>query len=351
MASVTIDDVARLANVSIKTVSRVLNREPNVRPETRQRVLAAALELRYRPNINARSLAGARSYLLGIFFDNPSPGYIGDVQLGAIAKCRAESYHLMVEPVDLAHPNVAEEVSAMLATVRMDGVILTPPVTDHRAVMDVLDAAGTPFVRIAPDLDLERAPYVYMDDRRAAFEMTEHLIGLGHRDIAFVRGHPEHGASHHRFEGYEAALKAHRLDVRADRIAQGYFSFRSGIDAAEKLLAGPVKPTAVFASNDDMALGVISVANQMGLSVPSMLSVVGFDDAPTARFVWPSLTTVRQPMSDLAAAAADMLITRATAGEDGRPARRMLDFQIIVRESSAPPAVADPGVEKPLQGA
>lgn len=228
----------------------------------------------------------------------------------------------------------------MLGTVRMDGVILTPPVTDHAGVMDALDNASAPYVRIAPDRDLDRAPYVYMDDRQAAFEMTEYLIGLGHTDIAFVRGHPEHGASHHRFEGYQSALAKHGIELRAQRIAQGYFSFRSGIEAAESLLAEPSLPTAVFASNDDMALGVVSVANRMGLHVPGTLSVVGFDDAPIARFVWPSLTTVRQPMSELAAAAADMLITRATVDADGRPTRRMLDFQIVVRESAAPPPVS-----------
>ena len=312
----------------------MLNGEPNVRAETRQRVTAAAEALRYTPNISARSLAGSRSYLIGLLFDNPSPAYVGDLQLGALSRCREAGYHLIVEPFDTAARDAGEAVERLVSTLKTDGLILTPPVCDHPAVLDVLDRAGVPYVRIAPDRDLARAALVHMDDTAAAHDMTVLLLAQGHRDIGFIRGHPEHGASHLRYEGYAAALAEAGVSLRAERIRQGFFSFRSGVEAAEALLSGPDRPTAVFASNDDMALGVMSVANRLGLAVPHDLSVAGFDDTPTARVIWPQLTTVRQPIAEMSAAAADLLIGRKLG--DGVPVRRLLDFQVIVRDSTGP---------------
>jgi LacI family transcriptional regulator len=175
-----------------------------------------------------------------------------------------------------------------------------------------------------------------MDDTRAAHEMTAHLIGLGHTDIGFIKGHPDHGASHLRYEGYVAAMTEHGHVVRADRVEQGWFSFRSGFEAAERLLTGEDRPTAVFASNDDMALGVMAVANRLRLEVPEVLSVAGFDDTPGARVVWPQLTTVRQPIQAMAAAAADLLLSGAARVEGEAPPSRLLDFELVVRESTGP---------------
>ncbi|PVM86717.1 LacI family DNA-binding transcriptional regulator [Caulobacter endophyticus] len=337
-AKVTIHDVARMSGVSIKTVSRVLNREPNVKADTRDRVQEAVAALNYRPNISARSLAGSKAYLIGVFFDNPSPAYVTDVQLGAIGRCRTEGYHLIVEPLD-SEGDVEEQVAPMLATLRMDGVILTPPVCDDVRVLDVLDAEGVPYVRLSPDKDLDRSAYVRMDDMAAAYEMTAHLIKLGHKDIAFIKGHPDHGAAHLRYDGYAKAMADHGLAVREDRVAQGWFSFRSGFEAAETLLAGADRPTAIFASNDDMALGVMAVANRLRLNVPETLSVAGFDDTPGAKVVWPQLTTVRQPIQAMAAAAADLLLSGDLKGEDGAaPPSRLLDFELVLRESTGPAA-------------
>ncbi len=334
VVSVTIYDVARVAGVSIKTVSRVLNREPNVRPETRERVTAAAAALHYRPNVSARSLAGSRSYLLGLLYDNPSPAYVSDFQLGATVQCRKEGYHLVVEPIDSSAVDAGALVETMLAMLKLDGVILTPPVCDRPAVLAVLDRMGVPYVRIAPDRRVAHAAQVKMDDRRAAFEMTNLLFRLGHRDIGFIRGHPDHGASHLRFEGYEAAMTAQGQPVRADHVVQGYFSFRSGVDCAELLLSNVDRPTAIFASNDDMALGVLTVASRQGLVVPRDLSVAGFDDTPSAAVVWPQLTTVRQPIAEMAAAAAEVLISRRMEDDHALPVDRLLDFKIVVREST-----------------
>ncbi len=177
-----------------------------------------------------------------------------------------------------------------------------------------------------------------MDDRLAAFEMTKHLIGLGHRDIGFIIGHPDHGASHLRHRGFVDAMADSGLTVRPGRVEQGYFSFRSGFEAAERLLSGEDRPTAIFASNDDMALGVMAVANRLRLNVPETLSVAGFDDTPGAKVVWPQLTTVRQPIAAMAGAAADMLLTGVSWEEGETPPSRLLDFEVVVRESTGPAA-------------
>ncbi len=333
----TIYDVARVAEVSIKTVSRVLNGEPNVRPETRQRVIECAAALHYRPSLSARSLAGARSYLLGLLFDNPSPAYVTDVQTGLTTRCREAGYHLVVEPVRCDSPDVASAVEALTGALRLDGVVLTPPVCDSAAVLDVLDRIAMPYARIAPWSDVDRGARVEMDDRRAAYEMTGHLLQLGHRDIGFIRGHPGHGASRRRFEGYAQALADQGVAVRPDRVLQGNFSSQSGVDCGQTLLDRPDRPTAVFASNDDMGLGVMMVAARLGLNVPEQLSVAGFDDSTAAKIVWPPLTTVRQPVVGMAYAAADLMLSR-DAGP-GQPQARMLDFELVVRTSTGRPPV------------
>ncbi len=331
----TIYDVARVAEVSIKTVSRVLNGEPNVRPETRERVLESVAALRYRPSLSARSLAGARSYLLGLLFDNPSPAYVADVQTGLTARCREAGYHLVVEPVSCDSPDVAGVVEALTGALRMDGLVLSPPVSDSGAVLDVLDRIAMPYVRIAPWSDVDRGARVEMDDRRAAYEMTGHLLRLGHRDIGFIRGHPGHGASRRRFEGYAQAMAVQGLAPKPGWAPQGDFSSESGVYCAQALLDRPDRPTAIFASNDDMALGVMMVAARMGLSVPDQLSVAGFDDSAAAKIVWPPLTTVRQPVVDMAYTAADLLLSRDA--DPGQPRARMLDFDLVVRESTGRP--------------
>jgi LacI family transcriptional regulator len=337
LASVTIHHVARRAQVSIKTVSRVLNLEPNVRADTRAKVLAAVEALQYRPNQSARSLAGSRSFLICLFYDNPSPAYVSDVQVGVISRCREAGYHLIVEPIDSAAPDLGRQVRATLSTLKVDGVILTPPVSDNADVLAALDESGAPYVRIAPQSDLDRAAYVHMDDRGAAREMTRLLIEAGHRDIGFIKGHPDHGASHLRYQGYVDALEEHGLTLRPEHVVQGYFSFQSGREAAQELLSQSGRPTAIFASNDDMALGVIAVAGRVGVNVPHQLSVVGFDDTPGAQIVWPQLTTVRQPIEEMAAAAADLLISGQARSSDERPGpapSRLLEFEIIRREST-----------------
>lgn len=338
MGVATINDVARQAGVSIKTVSRVMNREPNVREETRAKVMAVAEALHYRPSQSARSLAGSRSFLIGLLFDNPSAAYVSDVQLGAVARCRESGRHLVIEPVDTSAPDLPRLVREACRALRLDGVILTPPVCDDARVLETLEALAMPYVRLAPQREPDRSACVSMDDRAAAAEMTRSLIALGHTDIGFIIGHPDHGASDQRRQGFVEAMATAGLAVRPERMVQGRFSFRSGFDAGEALL-GDDRPTAIFASNDDMALGVMAAAHRRGLDVPRDVSIAGFDDTPAAQSVWPLLSTVAQPIAAMAATAADLIITgEAMPSPEEPPPQRVLDFTLQMRGSTAPRA-------------
>jgi LacI family transcriptional regulator len=350
MASVTIYDVAARAQVSIKTVSRVMNNEPNVRPAMRERVLDAAGALGYAPNLSARSLAGSRSFVIAVFVDAPltidhwrserGADYLSRIQLGATLECREAGYHLLVELIDHDGPQVRQEVGALLAALKPDGVILTPPSCDNAVVLELLDKAGTPYVRLGPEKAEGLGPRVYMDDVAAAREMTEHLAELGHRRIGFITGDKRHGASHARREGYVAAMQARGLAPSPAWIREGDFTFESGHEGAKALLALPDRPTAIFASSDEMALGALAAVAEAGLAAPADISVAGFDDSPVARLSRPQLTTIRQPLVEMSTLATRMLINGVArnGGTEPRPPRdKLLPFGLIQRASTAAP--------------
>jgi LacI family transcriptional regulator len=338
----TIIDVAREAGVSIKTVSRVLNQEPGVHTETREAVLKVVADLKYRPKQSARSLAGGRSFLIGLLYYDPSAAFVGGVQQGATLRCREAGYHLVVESLHNDAPDLAMQVDRMVSALRPDGMILTPPLCDNPQVLAALRESQTPCVLISPAADEPEHPSVRMDDVHAAEEITNLLISLGHTRIAIIKGAKEQVASKRRYQGYLAALKAHKLPLDKDLVVQGDFTFDTGVEAAYQLLSRRQRPTAVFASNDDMALGVLAAAQRLGLAVPGDLSIAGFDDTPAAARVWPPLTTVRQPMDDMARVAVDLLIgvprdaePDAEADEAGKPRHRVLPHELVVRDSTA----------------
>lgn len=338
MRAVTLKDVALRAGVSPKTVSRVINGEQHVRPAVRDAVQRIVDELDYRPNAFARSLSSSRSYLLGLFLDDPGSGYAADLQLGALMRCRERSYHLVVEPLDVSAPGWAANVVDVIRALRLDGAILTPPICDDPGLLDLLDREALPYVRISPRGDLDRSGLVEMDDRAAAREMTEYLLGLGHRDIAFIKGDPMHSSSAKRFDGFSAAMASAGVPVLSHRVGDGDFSFRSGLRIGDEMLRDPAFPTAIFASNDDMALGVLITAMRLGIAVPERLSVAGFDDAPTSRAAWPQITTIRQPKGEMAASAVDILVDpRYREFPTDAVFRRRLDYELVARLSTAPP--------------
>ena len=337
MKPISIKDVAAQAGVSPKTVSRVINGEQHVRTEVREAVMRIVDALGYRPNSSARSLSSSRSYLLGLLIDDPASGYAADIQLGALRRSREAGYHLLIEPQNTADPRWLESLSSDLRTLDLNGVILTPPLCDRMDLITLLEARRIPFVRISPTRDDVRSGSVAMNDREAARDMTSRLIALGHTDIGFIKGDPAHSATALRLEGFREAMMAAELGVSPDRIQDGDFSFRAGLTLGERLLSFSRRPTAIFASNDDMALGVVVTALRLGIAVPERLSVAGFDDAPIARVSWPQLSTIRQPKREMAAAAVDILTDPSYNADPTRPEfHRTLAYEVVMRGSTAP---------------
>jgi len=306
--AVTIHDVAKKAGVSFKTVSRVLNNEANVSVETQDKVRKAISALQYSPSIAARVLAGSRSFLIGLLYDTPSSYYTHSIQMGALERCRDAGFHLVLEKCNSDARNVAAVTLVNIKRTRLDGVILTPPLSDNQAIRETLVEQKIPHVLISPPRLEPEISSVYMDDRRAAFDMTQYLISLGHRRIGFIKGLSRHGAAMLRLLGYEDALRSSGIKLDEALVKDGNFRFQSGADAAEQLLRQKERPTAIFASNDEMGAGAVATAHRLGISIPRELSVVGFDDVPYASITWPALTTVHQPIMEMGAAAAGLLI-------------------------------------------
>jgi len=327
------EDVAAAAGVSLKTVSRVLNDEPNVRDATRQRVLQAVEQLQYRPNLSARSLAGQRSYVVALVYDNPSRNYLMEVQSGMLDACRASHYHLVLAPVSAQPERKPEELRAVFENFAPDAVLLIPPLTDDAGLLDYLVGNEVPFASIAP-IDVRGRIGAMMEETAAVRELVAGLVRLGHRRIAHILGPREHGACQWRLEGYRQALEAAGIAVEPALVVQGAFSFESGVEAANRLLDLPRPPTAIFAANDDMAAGVIRAAGERGLAVPGALSVCGFDDTPIARHIYPTLSTVRQPTADMAHRATLELLARIRTPGAGQMVR--VDHEVLFRESTGP---------------
>lgn len=337
----TIADVAARAGVSIKTVSRVINNEPNVRSQTHERVAEAIKELEFRPSPSASSLAGRRSHLIGLVYSNPSWSYLLNTQAGALQRMQQSGYRLLFHPCDYRNPNLSGEILALVQQMQMEGLILTPPVSELEPLVRGLRSSNVRLVRIAPRRDPQDSLTVFADDYGAARKLTDYLIGLGHRRIGFVTGHPDHSASEQRLEGYQQSLAQAGIQIDAALIAPGLFSFESGKAAGLTLLRQSPRPSAIIASNDDMAAGVIAVAHGIGLRLPEQLSVCGFDDSPLARYLWPQLTTMRQPIFEMAYEAADMLLRSIEGGGVKSAPRADLHFQLMKRMSAVrPPAGA-----------
>ena len=333
---VTIHDVARHAGVSPMTVSRVINSETNVRDETRAKVNASIKALRYSPNLAARSLASADTVHIGFLYANSTAAYLSELLLGSLKQSGLSGCQLVLEQCD----DLETERKAIQRMVAggVDGVILPAPLCDSEDALKTVVSAGIPSVLVTAGRPAPGFPAVSVNDFEAAREMTRYLLSLGHRRIGFINGHPGHSASAQRFRGYMEGMTEAGLEVGADQVAQGFFTYRSGLEAAERLLTNSFNPTAIFASNDDMAAATMAVAHRKGLDVPHDLSVAGFDDTPLATMIWPELTTVRRPISDMAREAVRLLIAQVRAKRHGVPQpveHKIMNFTLVKRGSSA----------------
>ncbi|MDP1027572.1 LacI family DNA-binding transcriptional regulator [Sphingomonas sp. KR1UV-12] len=340
--AVTIRHVAAEAGVSLQTVSRVINNEPNVRDAVRARVNAAVERLGYIPSIAARRLGGARSYLILALNDRDRTiegwrlgegnDWVDQMLYGGMLTCAQHGYRMIFELVDTHAEHVERAVLAALAALRPDGVVLTPPHSDNPAITRLLEERGVPFARIGSG-ETGAGFAIGMDEAAAGRAATEHLLALGHRRIGFVSGDPEYRLSVDRRDGYRQALAAGGVAADPALEQQGDFSFASGVIAAEALLDLPSPATAIVASSDQMTLAALHVAYHRGLRVPADLALVSFDDTPVVRFAMPPLTAVTQPIAAMASAAAELLI-RASAGEAIDPEPRILPFALNVRAST-----------------
>lgn len=331
----TINDVARLAGVSKKTVSRVINASPLLNDDTRRRVEQVIGELGYTPNPQARALALRRNFLVGLVHDNPNAQTVMNVQRGMLEALHGTEFALVVRPLDRGSPTLVDDLRRFLERQRLYGVFLMPPVSENDAVARACDELGVRYVRMgsAPLDDDEHM--VASNDREAVREATQHLIDLGHRRIGLVAGPHGFRSALERREGFREALAAAGLPLPRTLVAEGNYTFDSGRMAAERLLDAVPRPTAIFSSTDTMAAGVMHAARQRGLDIPRDLSIVGFDDTPVAAHVWPPLTTVRWPVVSMARAGAQKLIA-PEVGDGDEPA---LFLSTLVRRSSvAPPA-------------
>lgn len=337
MSTATIRDVAAQAKVSIKTVSRVINNVTTVKPHTREKVLRVIRKLDYHPNPSARGLSGSRSFLISLLYDRSCEYYATSVLAGVLETCRAAHYQVIMQPCDYRSPSLVEEVERNVKQSRAAGVILTPPMSDFTVLLTTFKKQRIPYVRIAPAEHSDNQRTVYTNDRESSARMTEHLAALGHMRIGFIIGNPDHAAVADRYKGYLDGLKNCGLDVDKNLIAQGYNSHASGMQCARKLFHMPEaeRPTAIFASNDEMAAGVLAVAHSLGLGVPDDVSVAGFDDMPLASQVWPALTTIRQPISAMSAKAAELLLKQLRDEPEDKVAH-VLESSVTFRQSTGP---------------
>ena len=337
----TIEDVASLAGVSIKTVSRVVNREPNVRASTQEKVEAAIAELGYRPNPSAQNLASRRARLVVLVYDDPaayevpSAGFIIRMQQGALHACRERGFELLIYPCNYRDEKVGAELQDLIARVRPSGIVLAAPLSNMPNIVDAVRATDTPCVRLSTGSANGEEFTVATNDREVCAMMTNYLASLGHKRIGFIKGDRTHKAVANRFDGYMDGLDQAGLEYDETLVAEGDNSIGSGERCADQLLRVEPRPTAIFCANDDMAAGVVRVANRMGIGIPDELSVAGFDDIALARQIFPALTTIRQPLFAMAEVASRALID----GSRGRPRGPELEIvpaRIERRESTGP---------------
>ncbi len=322
----TIADVAARAGVSIRTVSRVLNRSPLVNAATREQVEAVVAALQFRPSARARGLATGRSFLLGLAHNDRNALVLDPLQRGIVGAAAARGYELVVHPVAPGGDDPVVDVLDFAGRSRVDGMVVVPPVSGIAGVAEALGAMGVPAVALSSVALSGYGAVLVSDERGAARAVADHLVALGHRRVALLSGPGDAPSARERRAGFLAGLAAHGLPLVQE--AEGDYGFDSGVAAATRLLASDPCPTAIFAANDVMAAAVLKVAAGTGLDVPGDLSVVGFDGSILARMLTPALTTVHRPIADMAAAVTTRLIDRIEGGNDDAPLSATLFLSI-----------------------
>ncbi len=333
----TINDVARLARVSKKTVSRVINESPFVKDNTRERVNLVIAELGYVPDPLARGLASKRSYLVGLVYDNPNPQYVIDMQQGILDIIRGSGFELVVHPCSRQSPDFLSSVRKFVERQKLAGVVLPSSVSEDESLVEVLREFDCPYVRIASVLLDEPEHSIVTHDSEGADQAAIHLAGLGHTRIAHVSGPSTFRSAHERRAGFLKGLKTHKLKLDRSLDIRAAYTFASGVEAGRKLMAADTPPTAIFCGNDEMAAGVYQAIREHGLDIGKEISVVGFDDSPLAARMWPPLTSVLLPIRLMGRMAANRLLGDSLTGEPA-PEESVGEVhpRLIVRGSTGP---------------
>lgn len=333
---ITINDIARLAKVSKKTVSRVINDSPLVREETREKVKAVIKAHGFTPDPQARALAFRRSFLVGMVYDNPSPQYVVNMQRGILDALEDTSFQLVLRPCDRAEKDFLERIRAFVVQQKPFGLILPPSVSEDEPLAAMLRELKCDYVRIASVVLDEPSRMVRTHDFEGAAEAARHIASLGHKLIAHIHGPKSFRSAHERLAGFRAGLGEAGATLDAKLTVEGAYTFDSGVDCAQKLFKSKKRPTAIFTGNDEMAVGVYQAARLAGLRVPEDISIVGFDDTPMASRIWPPMTTVRLPIREMGKAAARLLLNQAAGANEDEPVS--FTPQIVVRQSTTVPA-------------
>lgn len=340
----TINDIARLADVSKKTVSRVINKSVFVKSETRERIEAVIRQHGYVPDPQARGLAFRRAFLVGMIYDNPNPQYVVNMQQGILDVLAGTGFELIIRPVNRNEDNFLDEMRTFVERQKLFGVILPPSVSEDERLARLLEEVECPYVRIA-SVTLDRpARMVVTHDHLGGAEAARRLVELGHRRIAHISGPALFRSSHERRRGFIEGLAEAGLELASEFSKEGAYTYESGLARGRELLSMGQRPTAIFTGNDEMATGVYSAAREIGLRIPEDLSVVGYDDAPVAARVWPPLTSVRVPIREMGRAAAEKLF----AEREGRAKSRTVEFKpvLVERDSTATLSVSGRGAAK-----
>ena len=331
---VTIIDVAAEANVSYGTVSRVINNDVHVKPETRQRILMTMERLGYVANRQARSLAGGKTNSIGVLVPDLGTGYIGEIIRGIDAELSLNDLDLILYTT---HRTASKEANyvANLAQGMVDGLLLVLP-RSPADFIGTLTKQNFPFVLIDHQGIGPDCPAVGAANWQGGFTATEYLIKLGHQHIGFITGWMDLGCAMDRLDGYRSALRTYHIQENPQFIYEGTFFQPDGFTGASKLLDLPNPPTTFFASNDAMAMGVMDAVRNKGMRVPDDISVIGFDDIPQASLIRPALTTIRQPLEKMARVATQMLLE--LLGQPQKKASRIeLPTELIIRDSCQAP--------------
>lgn len=309
----TINDVAAMAGVSKRTVSRVINKSDKVNQKTREKIQSVIEKLNFVPDRQARGLAASRSYLIGLVYDYPTL-FIAGIQRGVLKVCGEAGYELVVHVCPSEEAGALDNIAGFIKRARIDGLIILPPVSEVPGLVSMLEGIGCDYVRFTSQIDDEPSRLVTTDYGPAISDLASHLVDLGHRQMAFITGPVNSISSRLRQEAFVKALKGHGLELKPGMLVQGAFTYESGLEAAEELLSHEHRPTAIFAANDEMAFAVMNVAHKQGIKVPGDLSVVGFDGTRFSDFVIPSLSTVTRQTGEMARLATLKVLAQIESG-------------------------------------